>query len=100
MATSRQEQLYNEIVEYYSFADQLMKAIEDANHDLAGEEFKIAEQLTNNLEECADKLANHYIQYIKGGQSQKVLDSVRESLNSISTTIEESRAKITALYQA
>ena len=99
MATSKQEQLYNEIVEYYSFADQLIKAVEDSSHGLSGPEFTIAEEITSNLEEYADKLANCYIEYIKGGQSEKIIASVRDSLNNISSKIEECKVKISALHQ-
>ncbi|MBL6664831.1 MAG: hypothetical protein ISQ34_03205 [Rickettsiales bacterium] len=98
MATSKQEQLYNEIVEYYSFADRLIKTVEDGSHELSGEEFAIAEEITANLEEYADKLANCYIEYIKGGQSEKIIASVRDSLNNISSKIEECKVKISALH--
>lgn len=98
MATSKQEQLYNEIVEYYSFADQLIKVVEEGSHGLSGSEFAIAEEVTTNLEEYADKLANCYIEYIKGGQSEKIITSVRNSLNNISSKIEECKVKIHALH--
>lgn len=100
MATSKQEQLYNEIVEYYSFADRLIKVVEDATHELSGAEFEIAQEVTSNLEEYADKLANCYIEYIKGGHSEKIIASVRDSLNNISSKIEECKLKITALHSS
>lgn len=99
MATSKQEQLYNEIVEYYSFADELIKAVEDSSGEFAKEEFIIAEEVTKNLEEYADQLANHYIDYIKNGQSEKIISAVRDSLNNISVKIEECRGKIVLLHR-
>lgn len=99
MATSKQEQLYNEIVKYYSFADELIKAVEDSSSEFAKEEFLIAEEITRDLEEYADQLANHYIDYIKNGQSEKIISAVRNSLNNISIKIEECRGKIVILHK-
>ncbi len=99
MATAKQEQLYNEIVEYYAYADRLIKAVEDSSHKLSHQQFEIIEEVTLRLEDCADKLATQYINFVKGGESQKILESIRESLNQISGKIEECRNKILILYQ-
>ena len=99
MATSKQEQLYNEIVEYYAYADRLIRAAEDGSHKLAEQQFAIVEEITIRLEECADKLANQYIEFIKNGESEKLVESVRSALNGISSKIEECRNKILILYQ-
>ncbi len=99
MASSHQEKLYNEIVEYYAYADRLIRAAEDSSHKLAEQQFAIVEEITNRLEECADKLANQYIEFIKNGESEKLVESVRASLNGISSKIEECRNKILILYQ-
>ena len=98
MATSKQEQLYNEIVEYYSYADRLVKAIEDSTHKLATQQFAIIEEVVTRLEECADQLTNQYIEFVKNGESEKITESVRTSLNSISSKVEECRNKILILY--
>ena len=98
MATSKQEQLYNEIVEYYSYADRLISAVEDSSHKLAAQQFAIIEDIVTRLEECADKLTTQYIEFIKSGESEKTAKAVREALNNISAKIEECRNKILMLY--
>lgn len=99
MATSKQEQLYNEIVEYYSYADRLIKAVEDSSHQLAAQQFAIIEDVTNRLEDYADQLTTQYIEFVKNGESKNVIENVRSALNEISARIEECRNKILMLYQ-
>jgi len=99
MATSKQEQLYNEIVEYYAYADRLIRAIEDSSHKLASQQFAIVEEVTTRLEDCADQLTTQYIEFVKGGESAAIVESVRTALNNISGKIEECRNKILILYQ-
>lgn len=99
MATSHQEQLYNEIVEYYAYADRLIRAVEDSSHELASQQFSIVEEITIRLEDCADQLTSQYIEFIKNGESEAITESVRNSLNSISAKIEECRNKILMLYE-
>jgi hypothetical protein len=99
MATSKQEQIYNEILEYYSYADRLIKAVEDSSHDLAAQQFAIAEEVTNRLEECADQLTSQYIEFVKNGESEAITEGVRAALNNITAKIEECRNKILMIYQ-
>lgn len=99
MATSKQEQLYNEIVEYYGYADRLIRAIEDSSHELASQQFVIVEDVVNRLEKCADELTEQYIEFIKNGESKQVVESVKQALNAISSKIEECRNKILILFQ-
>lgn len=98
MATSKQEQLYNEIVEYYGYADRLVRAVEDSSHKLANQQFAIIEEVVDRLEECADQLTTQYIEFIKNGESPKITETVRVALNTISAKIEECRNKILILY--
>lgn len=99
MATLQQEKLYNEIVEYYSFADNLVKAVEDSSHKFAAEHFVIVETTITQLEDYADQLANQYIDYVKNGESEKVLEQARAAMNNITIKIEECRNKILMLYR-
>lgn len=99
MATSNQEQLYNEILEYYAYADRLIRAVEDSSHKLAHQQFSIAEEVSERLEECADQLTSQYIDFIKNGESPQLVEKIRSSLNSISQKIEECRNKILMLHQ-
>jgi len=99
MATSKQEQIYNEIIEYYNYADRLIKAAEDASHPLSAEQFTIVEEITNCLEDSADKLTTQYIEFVKNGESAQIVEEVREALNSISSRIEECRNKVLMLHK-
>lgn len=99
MATSKQEQLYNEIVEYYAYADRLISAIENSEHELAEQQFAIIEDVAARLEDCADQLTTEFINFVKNGESQKVSDSVRNSINAIMSKIEECKVRIVTLYQ-
>ncbi len=98
MATSKQEQTYNEIIEYYAFADRLIRAVEDSNHKLAEQQFAIAEDIVTHLEECADRLTTQYIEFVKGGNADEAAEVVRVTLNSVMAKIEECRNKILMLY--
>lgn len=98
MATSKQEQIYNDIVEYYNYADRLLNAVEDSTHELASQQFAIIEDVVNRLEDCADKLTTQYIEFVKNGESSAVGDSMRNSLNEIMAKIEECRNKTLMLY--
>ncbi len=98
MASAKQEQLYNEIVEYYSYADRLVKAVEEFNNNASQEQFNIVEEIVVKLEDCADKLALQYIEFVKKGEGRDIIDAVREALNEISAKIEECRNKILILH--
>lgn len=100
MATAKQEQLYNEIVEYYVYADRLISAIENEQHEMAENQFNIVEDIVSKLEDCADKLAVQYIDFVKKGESQHLIDLVRTALNEISSKIEECRNKTLMLYRS
>ncbi len=98
MATSRQEKTYNEIIEYYNYADRLIKAVEDSSHNLANEQFAIVESIVDNLEKHADNLTTQYIEYVKSGESKQVTETIRHTLNNIMAKIEECRNKILMIY--
>lgn len=98
MATSKQEQLYNEIVEYYSYADRLIAAVQDSSHKLSEQQFTIIEDVVNKLEDCADQLTTQYIEFIKNGESENTTELVRTALNKIMAKVEECQNKILMLY--
>ena len=98
MATSKQEQLYNEIIEYYDFADKLIQIVENSQDELAEQQFEIIEEAISRFEKCADFLANQYIEYIKTGESSSIIDATRSSLQEISAKVEECRNKILILH--
>ena len=98
MATSKQEQLYNEIIEYYDFADKLIQIVENSKDELAEQQFEIIEEAISRFEKCADFLANQYIEYIKTGEASNIIDATRSSLQEISAKAEECRNKILILH--
>ena len=81
MATSKQEQLYNEIVEYYDFADKLISVIEHSTEEVKEEQLEIVEGIVENLEKYADQLTGQFIEFVKNGSSDDVVSSIRKSLN-------------------
>jgi ATP-dependent protease HslVU (ClpYQ) peptidase subunit len=86
-------------VEYYSFADRLVRAVEDSSHSLAAEQFSIIENIVTQLEEYTDQITSQYIEYVKNGESEKVLELVRNAMNNITIKSEECRNKILMLYR-
>lgn len=99
MASAKQEQVYNEIVQYYSFADLLLKSVEDGCVQESQVQFDIVEDAINKLEDCADKLAMQYIEFVKHGESSEIIAIVRAALNEISSKIQECRSKTLMLYR-
>lgn len=98
MATARQEQIYNDIIQYYNYIDELIRVAEDSSHELSEEQFNIIEETIKSLEKSADFLANEYIEYIKYSESDKLIEATRSSLSDISARVEECRNKILMLY--
>jgi hypothetical protein len=98
MATSRQERTYNEIIEYYNYADRLIRAIDDKTHNLAEEQFTIVEDVVDSLEKYADQLTTQYIEFVKNGTSEDIIENIRNALNAIMAKIEECRNRILILY--
>jgi hypothetical protein len=98
MATSKQEQLYNEIIQYYDFADKLVQVAENSQDELGEQQFDIIQDAIEKFEKCADDLANNYIEYVKTGESKVIIELMRNSLREISIKIEECRNKIIFLH--
>ena len=99
MATAKQEQLYNRIIEYYNFSDRLITGVEGSSSDLSQEQFLIVEDMVETLEKRADQLTTLYIKFIKDGDGNKeILDEVKKVINEIMLKIEDCRNKIIAIY--
>jgi hypothetical protein len=96
---SNQENIYNKILEYYTYADLLIRVVENSSSKLAQEQFSIAEEVASRLEDCADQIASQYIEFVKNGESSQGIEKIRTSLNSIAQKIEECRNKILILHQ-
>ena len=100
MATSKQERIYNEIIEYYNFADKLIDTIEEGKKDIPEEQIEAVENIVENLEKYADQLSKEFIEFIKHGDSKEVVDGIRIALNGIVSNIEECRNKILMIYNS
>ncbi|MDA0901838.1 MAG: hypothetical protein O3B09_00295 [Proteobacteria bacterium] len=98
MATSRQEQIYNEIVEYYNFADKLIDLIENSKDETDPEQLEITEKIVENLEKCADQLTTSFIDFVKEGNSEQNRKKIRDTLNDTIFQIEKYKGQIYALY--
>lgn len=99
MATSRQEKTYNEIIEYYNFADKLILEAETATHNLADQQFDRIEKIVETLEKCADELTSKYIEYVKSDDPSQVSESVRLNFNQILAKVEQCKNEILMLYK-
>ncbi len=98
MATSKQEYLYNEIIEYYNFADQLIDTIEANQDDIPESQVKAVESIIEDLEKYVDELSNQFVEFVKNSDSKEVVDNMRFALNGIIAKIEECRSKIYQIY--
>jgi uncharacterized protein YukE len=94
MATAEQEKIYQEIEHYYTLADQLIKTLEGAQENFSEENFTIAEDMINCLENSCEKLSTVYLEYVKDADAKKAIMPVREALNDLSAKVQECRGKI------
>ncbi len=100
MSTIDQEKIYNDIIEYYSFAQRLLNVIENDSNEFLDQHFDIINDVIIKLEKSVENLSINYIEIIKNGNSSELLQKIRQSLNDISGRIEECRNKILILYNS
>lgn len=98
MATSKQEKIYNEVIEYYAFADKLISIAENSSEKYSQQQFNIIEKLVTAIEDSADEITSKYIDFIKDGESEEISEATRVALNKISERIEDCRNKIMMLH--
>jgi hypothetical protein len=99
MSALEKEKIYNEIIEYYQFAERLLNAVSKDSNINSSQQFEIIENLVENLEDSVEKLSLSYIEIIKNGYSSELIQQIRESLNQISALIENCRSRILMLYK-
>jgi hypothetical protein len=99
MSALEKEKIYNEIIEYYQFAERLLNAVSENSNINPGQQFEIIENLVVNLEDSVEKLSLSYIEIIKNGYSSELIQQIRESLNQISLLLENCRSRILMLYK-
>lgn len=98
MATSKQEKTYNEIIEYYGYADKLIAEVENSKHELAHDQFEAVEKMVESLETCADELTSKYLEYVKTDNPKEISEVSRNAFNQILAKIEECRNQILMIY--
>ena len=98
MSIVEQEKIYNDIIKYYDYAQNLLDAVLEQDHDFSKKQFEVISSLVEKLEKIVDDLSLQYIEIIRNGYSEELLRKIRDSLNSISAKIEDCRNRILMLY--
>jgi predicted transcriptional regulator len=98
MATSKQEKTYNEIIEYYGYADKLIAEVENSKDELAKDQFELVEKMVESLEDCADELTSKYLEYVKTDNPKEISKASRDAFNQILARIEECRNRILMIH--
>lgn len=83
MATSKQEQIYNEIVEYYDFADRLVDVIEHNSNNISAQQVEMIESIVGDIEKSADQITTQFIEFVKDGNSDQIVKNIKDALNNI-----------------
>jgi|APGre2960657505_1045072.scaffolds.fasta_scaffold47250_2 hypothetical protein len=99
MSALEKEKIYNEILEYYQFAEILLNFVSEDSSINSGKQFEIVQILIENLEQVVEKLSINYIEIIKEGYSSELIQKIRDSLNQISAIIENCQTNILMLYK-
>jgi len=98
MSIVEQEKIYNDIIEYYNYAQKLLDAVCDDDHEFSKQQFEVIKNVVEKLEKIVDDLSLQYIETVKNGYSDKLLNNIRDSLNLISANIEDCRNRILMLF--
>lgn len=98
MTTSKQEQIYNEIVKYYDFADKLLGIVDNTENKISPEQMEIVEGIVENLEKYTDQLTTNFIEFVKNGNSEEIKENIAGTLNEIIVKIEQCRNQLYMLY--
>ncbi len=95
MATSKQEKIYNQIVEYYNFADRLLNLLEENKEDEnVGKYISIVESIVEYLEDFTNDLSLKYIEFVKNGDENNLAGQIKELLSNNQKIIEDYKSKI------
>ena len=98
MSVVEQEKIYNDILKYFDYAQNLLDVVQEQDHEFSKKQFDVISAIVENLEKIVDDLSLQYIEIIKNGYSEELLRKIRNSLNSISAKIEDCRNRILILY--
>ena len=100
MATSKQEKIYNQIVQYYNFADKLLNLLEENKDDQEIEKYiEVVESIVEYLEDFTNDLSLKYIEFVKNGDENNLAQEIKDLLANNQTIIEDYKQKIKNLEQ-
>jgi hypothetical protein len=94
MATHKQENIYNKIMKYYNFIDQLIDLSHNEEELKKDKEFSVIKSTMDVLEECADEMAIEFINYIKEPQSEKIKTKALVTIDKILTKAYEAKEQM------
>jgi hypothetical protein len=94
MATHKQENIYNKIMKYYNFIDQLIDLPHNHIELKQNRVFKLVESVIKTLEECADEMAIEFINYIKEPKSEKIKTKALVAIDKILTKVYDAKEKM------
>jgi hypothetical protein len=94
MATHKQENIYNKIMKYYNFIDQLIDLSHDEENLKQNQEFQLVNSIIKILEECADDMAVEFINYIKEPQSEHIKTKSLVAIDNILTKVYDAKEKM------
>jgi hypothetical protein len=94
MATHKQENIYNKIMKYYNFIDQLIDLSHDEENLKQNQEFQLVSSIIKILEECADDMAVEFINYIKEPQSEHIKTKSLVAIDNILTKVYDAKEKM------
>ena len=92
MNNSQKEQIFNQMLEYYDFAQKLLIIAETKNP--SPEYLEMISSLVDILEASADELTSEFIDYAQNGADFETADELTEVLDIILLTAEKLEEKI------
>ena len=94
------KELYNQIDQYYDFAEQLSTEI-GAQNDAVGinEKTKILSPMINDLRTTADRLIGDYVRCLKDKTNYALTETLRKTFDELILKIEKCKNKVYELYK-
>jgi len=96
----KEENLYNQINQYYKFADELNTEITKSNDVVSiNDKAKILLPMIDDLKTTADQLIENYIKCLKDKGNHILMDNLKQTLNELIEKIDKCKNKIYELYK-
>jgi hypothetical protein len=94
MATHKQEDIYNKIMKYYNFIDQLIDLSHEDPELKRDAEFKIVQSIIKTLEHCADDMSKEFINYIKQPRSEQIKTNTLVAIDKVIARVHEAKERM------